>query len=100
MSLNCYAVVSGEMEWQDLCVEYLPGVWDGPTEEYREVVYVWARTKRDAVKAGVRHWLRRCTRPKGYWSVNPCCYPHRQRENGLNPFAGVAAYLAHAEEDR
>lgn len=62
-------------------------------------VYVWARTKRDAIAAAVRHWQRRCTRPKGTWSRNPCCYPHTQREDGLNPFAGIKAVVLDGNAD-
>lgn len=93
-----YVVVSGPMEWIEPVVEYLPGIWDGPVEGFRVDVNVWARNKRDAIAAAVRHWQRRCTRPRNQWGRNPCCYPHRQREDGLNPFAGIKAYEVEALE--
>jgi hypothetical protein len=84
---HCYEVVSPPMEY----IDYIPGLGDGPTEFGVDWCIVWGRSKREAVKAAVRHWQRRCGRPNGYWSPNPCCYPHRQREDGLNPYAGIKA---------
>ena len=83
---HCYEVVTGPMFWKESVVEYLPGVWDGPTEEYREGLYVWARSRRDAIKAAVRKWQRG---HRENW--RGCCYPHDRRRDGLNPFAEITA---------
>jgi hypothetical protein len=84
-----FEVVSGPIFWKENVVEYLPGVWDGPTHEARDGVMVWARSRRDAVRAAVRRWQRNCPDPHRRFKRYGCCYPHQQRDDGRNPFAGI-----------
>lgn len=83
--LKTYEVVTGPMLYIDPITED----GRGPMETVYEVCYVTSRNKRDARKAAVRYWLRHCPRPPKTWWHNPCCYPHHQRMDQLNPFAGL-----------
>lgn len=81
--MKWFDVVSGKMTYQ----EPVPGVYGGPLFDTVDFIYVWAHTKRDAIRAAVRYWERHC---RG--GLTACCWPHEQRRDGLNPFAGVKAY--------
>jgi len=85
-------VVSGPIYYTEPVVEYLPGVWDGPTEEFRDVAYVWAKNRRRAAVAAVKKWQRG---HKRHW--RGCCYPHQQRDDGLSPFADLSIRVLEGE---
>lgn len=80
--MKWFDVVSGQMTY----TEPVAGMIGGPQFDTVDFVYVWARTKRDAVRAAVRFWERNC---RG--GLTACCWPHEQRRDGMNPFTGVTA---------
>jgi hypothetical protein len=79
-----YSVTSPRWEY----TEYYPELGGGPTEDIADWCVVWARTRRDAERAAVKHWLRRC-RAERKWPTGECCWPHHQRRDAANPFTGL-----------
>ena len=87
----CFGVTSPTWEY----VDYIADLGGGPTEIVASWTFVWARTKRDAIRAGVRFFAHQCGRDskagRRYTPSWACCWTHYARREGTNPFTGVRA---------